>query len=85
MPKNAFIRARTDATLKQSVETIFEQIGLNTTEAINLFFYQVQLHQGLPFEVRIPNHETLQALNDLETGQDINCETLEGFKGSLGL
>jgi addiction module RelB/DinJ family antitoxin len=44
---------------------IFAQLGLNTTDAINLFFHQVEL-QGrfAPFDVRIPNAETLQALQD---------------------
>jgi DNA-damage-inducible protein J len=85
MPKDAFIRARTDAGLKQAVEDIFSQIGLSTTDAINLFFHQVQLHKGLPFEVKIPNQETLQALQDLETGEGITVQSLEAFKKSLNL
>jgi DNA-damage-inducible protein J len=85
MPKDAFIRARTDADLKKKVEGIFSQIGLNTTDAINLFFYQVQLHNGLPFDIKIPNAETLQALDDLETGHNITTGTLSDFKASLGL
>jgi DNA-damage-inducible protein J len=55
MPRDAFIRARTDAQLKDTVEAIFEQIGINTTDAVNIFFHQVVLHQGLPFDVKIPN------------------------------
>lgn len=85
MPKDAFIRARTDASLKQTVEEIFSQIGLSTTEAINLFFYQVQLHKGLPFEVKIPNQETLQALQDLQTGEGVTVQSLDEFKKSLNL
>jgi DNA-damage-inducible protein J len=85
MPKNAFIRARTDSQLKEVVEAIFLRIGLNTSDAINMFFRQVAMHNGLPFEARIPNAETLQALNDLETNTDITTSTLSEFKNSLGL
>jgi DNA-damage-inducible protein J len=85
MAKDAFIRARTDASLKQSVEAIFAKVGLNTTDAINLFFYQVELHNGLPFNIKVPNSETIQALHDLETGHNVTTETLSEFKSSLGL
>jgi DNA-damage-inducible protein J len=33
---------------------LFEKIGINTTDAVNMFFHQVVLHNGLPFEVKIP-------------------------------
>ena len=85
MSKDAFIRARTDARLKEKVEGIFAQLGLNTSDAINLFFHQVEIHGGLPFEMRIPNAETLQALQDLEKNHDVETSTLAEFKNSLGI
>jgi DNA-damage-inducible protein J len=85
MSKDAFIRARTDARLKTKVESIFAKLGLNTTDAINLFFRQVEIQNGLPFDVRIPNAETLKALHDLEHNDDITISSLADFKSSLGL
>ena len=67
------------------MEGIFAQLGLNTSDAINLFFHQVEIHGGLPFEVRIPNAETLQALQDLEKNHDVETSTLAEFKNSLGI
>ncbi len=85
MSKDAFIRARTDARLKEKVEGIFARLGLNTSDAINLFFHQVEIQGGLPFDVRIPNAETLQALQDLEQDHDITTSSLSDFKSSLNL
>jgi DNA-damage-inducible protein J len=85
MSKNAFIRARTDAHLKERVEYIFAKLGLNVTDAINLFFHQVEMQGGLPFDVRIPNAETLQALHDLENNHNVTTSSLSDFKKSLGL
>jgi len=85
MAKDAFIRARTDARLKEKVECIFAKLGLNTTDAINLFFHQVAIQGGLPFDVRVPNAETLQALHDLEHNHDITTGSLSDFKSSLGI
>ena len=48
------VRARISPTLKSSVEGIFSSLGMNSSQAIVLFFKQVELHKGLPFEVRLP-------------------------------
>jgi DNA-damage-inducible protein J len=58
MAKNATIRARIDSELKAEVEELFDQLGLSTTEAINLFYRQIRLRNGLPFSVVIPNKTT---------------------------
>ena len=62
MSKTAMIRARTEPGLKMEVEKILMDLGLTCTEAINLFFYQVKLNHGLPFDVKIPNRTTLKAM-----------------------
>ena len=56
------IRARVEPELKREAEELFSSLGLSTTEAITLFYRQVTLHQGLPFAVRMPNLETVEAL-----------------------
>lgn len=55
MPKSAMIRARIEPELKEKVEKLFTQLGLNSTEAINLFYHQVALQKGLPFEIILPD------------------------------
>lgn len=69
MGKTAMVRARTTPDLKSTVEEIFEKLGLTTTEAINLFFSQVKLRKGLPFEVRIPNKVTRETLKKADEGK----------------
>ncbi len=64
MAKTEFIRARIEPELKKEVLSIFQTLGLSLTEAINLFFRMVKLNRGLPFEIKIPNEETLQAMED---------------------
>tara|TARA_B100000315_G_scaffold155242_1_gene143747 strand:- start:357 stop:740 length:384 start_codon:yes stop_codon:yes gene_type:complete len=62
MAKTEMIRARVEPDLKHDAETVFSKLGLSPTEAITLFYKQVTLQHGLPFEVRIPNTETLEAM-----------------------
>ena len=62
MAKTEMIRARVEPELKHQAEEVFSTLGLSPTEAITLFYRQVTMHHGLPFEVRIPNKTTLEAL-----------------------
>jgi DNA-damage-inducible protein J len=66
MSKTATITTRIDPELKTNVESVFAQLGLTTTQAITLFFKQVEMHQGLPFAVRVFNPTTLRALEESE-------------------
>lgn len=70
MNKSAMIRARVEDKLKSDVEKIFNQLGLNATEAITLFYKQIKLHKGLPFDIRIPNKTTKKVFD--ETDANIN-------------
>ena len=49
MGKSSTIRARIEPELKGKAENIFHQLGLTTTQAITLFYKQVELKRGLPF------------------------------------
>lgn len=66
--KNGRIQARISPDLKEAAELIFNQIGISSGEAIRMFYAQVKLHGGLPFDVRVPNAATLEAMEELETG-----------------
>ncbi|MBD2395634.1 type II toxin-antitoxin system RelB/DinJ family antitoxin [Cyanobacterium aponinum FACHB-4101] len=86
MSKTATVRARIEPDLKIRVEHIFQKLGLSTTEAINLFYKQVELQQGLPFEVKIPNEITQKTLEKTDRGEELNhCDNLENMFEQLGI
>ncbi len=71
MSKKATISARIDPELKCEAEKVFEALGLNPSQAITLFYRQVELTHGLPFPVRIPNKETRKALDEAENRRNL--------------
>ena len=86
MTKSATIRARVEPSLKEHVERIFEKLGLNATQAITLFYKQVELNNGLPFDLKIPNETTLQTFQDSEAGKNIvECKNAEDIFNKLGI
>ena len=72
MPKNAVIHTRIDADLKAGAEHILDSIGISSSEAIRLFYKQIELHHGIPFDVRIPNKLTAETLRKSAQGEDVH-------------
>ncbi|MFH2102159.1 MAG: type II toxin-antitoxin system RelB/DinJ family antitoxin [Chloroflexota bacterium] len=75
MSKTTMITARVDPKLKRETEKVLKELGLTTSQAITLFFNQINLRQGLPFAVAMPNSETAQAIEDALAG--VNLQTAE--------
>jgi len=68
MPKNAYINARVDKNLKAKAEKVLSRVGISTTDAVTMLLHQIVLRKGLPFDVRIPNEETIAAIAELDEG-----------------
>ena len=86
MPKSATVHARIEPDLKEEAEAILKRLGINATQAMTLFYQQVKLHRGLPFEVKIPTRATFHTFVDTEAGRNLvySEDTDEMFK-KLGI
>ena len=62
----ATVTARVDENVKKEAETLFKKMGLNMSTAMNLFLKKCILEQGIPFELKVPNRETLKAMQETE-------------------
>jgi DNA-damage-inducible protein J len=71
MAKTETIRARVEPELKREAEAVLKALGLNASEAITLFYRQVALRRGLPFEIKLPNETTRAAIRDALEGKDL--------------
>lgn len=80
------VRARMEPKLKDHSEAIFHRLGLSATQAITMFYKQVELRGGLPFEVVIPKPTTKKIFEATDEGQDlIVCEDAEDMFAKLGI
>jgi len=86
MAKDAIINARVESKLKKQVEKIFNKLGLSATEAITLFYKQVDLNKGLPFEVKIPNKTTIDTFKKTDSNKEIKTfQKKEDLYKELGI
>jgi DNA-damage-inducible protein J len=85
MAKTAFLNARIDPDLKVKAEKVLEGVGVSASQAITMFYRQVVLRRGLPFDVCIPNAETVAALKEADAGggQIITGSTEAAFSDLL--
>ena len=53
--KSANLYARIEPDVKEQAESILSTLGIPASNAINMFYKQIILQRGLPFEVKIPS------------------------------
>jgi addiction module antitoxin, RelB/DinJ family len=69
--KTAMIRARIEPKLKRNVDKLFDRLGLSASEAITIFYKQIELNKGLPFKIKIPNEVTEQTFKDTDSHKNL--------------
>ena len=80
-----------DSELKKEAETLFSDLGMNFTTAVNVFVRQAVNRQRLPFSVRrkshVPNAELLAAMEEadrlLKDPNTPRYSTMEEIKKAL--
>ena len=86
MSKSAMVRARLEPDLKNHADEIFHRLGLNATQAITMFYKQVELREGLPFDVAIPTRITRKTFDATDAGRDlVICKDAEDMFDKLGI
>lgn len=56
MAKSANLYARIEPEVKEQAENILSALGIPASNAITMFYKQIILQRGLPFEVKLPEH-----------------------------
>ena len=75
--KTANLYARVEPDIKEQAEAIFAALGIPASNAINMFYRQVILQQGLPFDVKIPRRHSLDVSRLSE--EELNRELEKGY------
>lgn len=67
--KENSLNIRLNADLKEEVGCILKELGLNHSEAIRLFYRQVLLSRGIPFEVKLPSKSLMKSIEQYENNE----------------
>ena len=69
-PKTGTFQMRMSPRVKEQAEEILATLGIPASNAINMFYKQIILNRGLPFEVKIPTARPVDISR-------MNAETLD--------
>lgn len=79
--KTANLYARIEPDVKEQAENILSALGIPASNAINMFYKQIILHRGLPFEVKMPATRPLSVEELTET--KLHAELEKGYSDML--
>jgi len=86
MSKSAMVRVRLEPDLKEHVEKIFQNLGISVTQAITIFYKQVEIRNGLPFNVTLPKKETIKTFKATDAGENlVICDDANDMFNKLGI
>ena len=77
MAKTANLYARIEPDVKEQAESILTALGIPASNAINMFYKQIILQRGLPFEVKMPAARPMNA--SMLTDAQMNAELEKGY------
>ena len=75
--KSANLYARIEPDVKEQAEGILAALGIPASNAINMFYKQIILQRGLPFEVKMPSARPVD-VSALSEAQ-MNAELEKGY------
>ena len=76
--KTANLYARIEPELKEEAESILSALGVASSSAITMFYRQIVLHRGLPFDVSLPEPKTPNVT--LMTEEQLHAELEKGYE-----
>lgn len=77
MANTSAVYARIDNDLKNKAEDILSRLGISPTSAVQMLYSQIILHNGMPFELKIPVEVPI-SLGSMNK-QQLDYELLKGF------
>jgi len=79
MNADTVVRARIDSDTKARATEALQAMGLSVSDAIRLLLLRVADEKRLPFDVKVPNAETVKAVKELEQGKGRRFDSAEAL------
>ncbi len=74
---------RLDAEKLTEAKQILAQLGINFSEAVNIFTSLIVAKQGLPFEIALPNADSKAAMLDVRARNNLETVTLDQLQREI--
>lgn len=79
----SMVHIRVDGKVKAKAAKALASMGLTVSDAVRLLLTRVAAENALPFEVRVPNKETLAAIEAGERGEVSRAASVAAMMAEL--
>ncbi|MGD0797881.1 MAG: type II toxin-antitoxin system RelB/DinJ family antitoxin [Acidobacteriaceae bacterium] len=83
MAANAVVRARIDARVKEEAAAIYAAAGLTLSDVFRMLLMRTVAERALPFDLLIPNAETVEAMKAARRGELVKVGNVEELMADL--
>jgi DNA-damage-inducible protein J len=83
MITDSVVRARIDGRTKEEAAHVLADMGLSVSDAIRMLLVRVAAEKALPFDVRVPNAETIEAIEAGRRGDVASFKSVEELMADL--
>ena len=80
---DTYVRARIDSSTKERAAEALEAMGLSISDAIRLLMLRIADERRLPFDVKVPNAATREAMAELESGKGKRFASVDDLMADL--
>ncbi|MFI3115028.1 MAG: type II toxin-antitoxin system RelB/DinJ family antitoxin [Clostridia bacterium] len=68
----ANVNIRVDSEIKKEASELFSTLGMDMSTAVNIFLRQAIYNKGIPFEIKIPNEETVKIIKEVDMKENLS-------------
>ena len=84
---SAIVNVRVEENVKRDIEKLFDSLGMNISTAVNMFFKQCLMEQGLPYQPKLKHRQSLKSYLENYYGKDFDSiikeREAEGFSNPV--
>ena len=77
------VHIRVDGEVKDQAAEALAAMGLTVSDAVRILLTRIATEKAMPFEVRVPNRETLAAMEAGERGEVTRADSVAAMMAEL--
>ena len=80
---SSMVHIRVDGEVKDQAAKALADMGLTVSDAVRILLTRIAAEKAMPFEVRVPNRETLEAMEAGDRGEVTRATSVGGMMAEL--
>lgn len=76
---SGILKLRLEQSLKDEASLLAKSMGFTISDAVRMFLVKFVDEQKIPFDISIPNKQTIKAIMDVENGNTVKVESFSNL------